>query len=236
MPNVLQRLLILILLLNLVMNCNQTFAIAAATPARYFFSELPPYEQADSYRGARGIGIDAVKQLLLNSGFDPTFVLYSLNRGLHELHDSVDFSSAVAPDAALTAQFYTSKLPIYYIEVGVLRLKTSPIASSIADIYLQPHVRLSQTQFHYLSLPEDDSYSYPVTTVQDAIRVLENGRYSYFLSYWLAPDQYDNDKFQFDVLGHFPVHLVISKQHPNAQEWLDKINTTLAKQPPAAQH
>ena len=205
-----------------------------AEPVRFFYSELPPYEQTTADGGAEGIGIRAVTAILNKAGFTPTFELYSIQRGVAALHGDIDFTSVVAPSEALKAEFELSKRAVYNIKLGAVRLADTAKLTNLADLQQHNYVSLRSTQFPYLSGAFALSAAfftnqYKVDNVDDALRLILHQRYSYFLSYYLTEQELTSPFLVFDELLTLPVHLAMSKTHPDVKRMMLRIDTVLSE-------
>lgn len=123
---------------------------AQAEPVSYFYSELPPFEYTNSDGVAEGLGISQVDKLLRHAGFQPKFEFYSLSRGLQALENHIDFSAVVSPTSAQRRELKISAAPIYLVELGVVRLRSSKRLSSLEQLQHYPYLALSDTRFAYL--------------------------------------------------------------------------------------
>jgi len=202
-----------------------------AEPVTYFYSHLPPYEFANAEGGPAGIGIDKVRRALQAAGFQPEFKFFSVSRGLNALHTDIDFTAVVSPSETQKQQFRISKYPIYHVGVGVVRLSSTPMLASLRQLNHVPYLTLSDTKFAYLQQrPEMANVAttrYEVATQQDAFRLILNGKYPYFLSYALTHTELTSPFLLFDRLEQQPVHLVLSKQHPDADRLMQRVDTVL---------
>lgn len=207
-----------------------------AEPVTYFYSQLPPYESANADGVATGIGIDKVRSALQAAGFQPEFKFYSVSRGLNALHHNIDFTAVVSPSETQKQQFRISQFPIYQVGIGVVRLSSTPAINSLLQLNGTHYLALSETRFAYLQqrseLGQLNAYRYDVATLQDALRLLLKGKYSYFLSYELTDAELTNPVLTFDLLEQHPVHLVLSKQHPAALRLMQRVDAALAAQHP----
>ena len=204
---------------------------AHAEPVTYFYSHLPPYEFADAEGFPKGMGIDKVRKALQAAGFQPEFVFFSVSRGLNALHTDIDFTAVVSPSETQKQQFRISKYPIYQVGVGVVRLSSTPMLTSLSQLNHVPYVTLSDTKFAYLQqrpeMAQLAATRYEVATQQDAFRLILNGKYPYFLSYALTDIELTSHFLHFDALEQQPVHLVLSKQHPDAARLMQRVDTVL---------
>jgi ABC-type amino acid transport substrate-binding protein len=207
---------------------------AQAEPARFFYSELPPYEQTAANGGAEGLGIDAVKAILTEAGFIPSFELFSVQRGLAALQKNIDLTTIVSPTLAQQSEFLFSKLPVYYIKLGVVRLKSTSKLADLVTLQQHHYVSLNDTFFPYLHeyLPSSSAFfanQYNVATLDDALRLISHGRYDYFLSYYLTEQELQSPFLVFDPLSTLPVYLAMSKTHPDAEKMLQRVDAALTK-------
>jgi hypothetical protein len=206
-----------------------------AEPVTYFYSDLPPYEFTNTEGVAAGIGIDKVREALQAAGFEPEFKFYSVSRGVNALHSSIDFTAVVSPSELQKQQFRISQHPLYYVGVGVVRLSSTASLQNLRQLNDLPYLTLSETKFAYLEQrPEMSQFKksrYEVETQQDALRLILNGKYPYFLSYAMSETELTGSFLVFDVLEQHPVHLVLSKQHPNAERLIQRVNAALTAQP-----
>ena len=156
---------------------------ALAEPVTYFYSDLPPFEYSNSDGAATGLGISRVDKLLRQAGFQPTFEFYSLSRGLQALENHIDFSAVVSPTSAQRRELKISAAPIYLVELGVVRLRSSKRLSSLEQLQHYPYLALSETRFAFLQQrPELAAFAvkrYDISNQQDAYRLLLSGRYDY---------------------------------------------------------
>jgi len=206
-----------------------------AEPVTYFYSHLPPYEFTDAEGVPKGVGIDKVRNALQAAGFAPDFKFFSVSRGLNALHTDIDFTAVVSPSESQKQQFWISKYPIYHVGVGVVRLSSTPMLTSLRQLNQLPYLTLSDTKFAYLQQrPEMAQLAvnrYEVATQQDAFRLILNGKYRYFLSYALTDIELASRFLHFDALEQQPVHLVLSKHHPDAERLMQRVDAVLT--PPA---
>jgi hypothetical protein len=205
-----------------------------AEPARFFYSQLPPYEQTNADGQVDGIGIKVVTSVLNNAGFTPIFELYSIQRGLAALRDDIDFTSIVSVPGALQAEFVFSKLPVYSIKLGVLRLRTTTKLTDLSSLQQHDYVSLRATEFAYLPdafalSPEFFAKRYKVDTLDDALRLITHGRYAYFLSYNLSSQELKSPFLVFDELLTLPVFLAMSTAHPQVERMMQRIDTAMSK-------
>lgn len=205
-----------------------------AEPVTYFYSHLPPYESANAEGVPTGIGIDKVKKALEAAGFQPEFKFFSISRGLNALHSDIDFTAVVSPSETQKQQFRISQFPIYQVGIGVVRLHSTPAMTSLLQLNETHYLTLSDTKFAYLQqrpgLAQLAASRYEVATLQDAFRLILNGKYPYFLSYALTDAEYTSPFLTFDLLEQQPVHLMLSKQHPDATRLMQRVDTALATQ------
>ena len=206
-----------------------------AEPVTYFYSHLPPYEFTNTEGVATGIGINKVREALQAAGFQPEFKFYSVSRGVNALQSSIDFTAVVSPSKVQQQQFRISQYPLYHVGVGVVRLSSTASLQSLRQLNERPYLTLSETKFAYLDQrPEMSQFKksrYEVETQQDAFRLILNGKYPYFLSYAMSETELTGSFLVFDVLEQHPVHLVLSKQHPNAERLIQRVNAALTAQP-----
>jgi hypothetical protein len=206
-----------------------------AEPVTYFYSHLPPYEFTDAEGDPKGMGIDTVRKALQAAGFQPEFVFFSVSRGLNALQKDIDFTAIVSPSVAQRQQYRISKYAIYQVEVGVVRLSSTPMLMSLRQLNNLPYLTLSDTKFAYLQqrpeMAQLAATRYEVATQQDAFRLILNGKYRYFLSYALTDTELTSRFLHFDALEQQPVHLVLSKQHPDAERLMQRVDAVLT--PPA---
>jgi len=205
-----------------------------AEPVTYFYSHLPPYESANAEGVPVGIGIDQVRKALQTAGFKPDFKFFSVSRGLNALHSNIDFTAVVSPSDLQKQQFRISQFPIYQVGIGVVRLASTPAMTSLLQLNDAHYLALSETKFAYLSqrseLTQLATFRYEVPTLQDAFRLILNSKYAYFLSYTLTDAEFTNPSLTFDLLEQQPVHLMLSKQHPDATRLMQRVDAALAAQ------
>lgn len=208
----------------------------SAEAVSYFYSNLPPYEYQDEQQQAQGIGIDAIRRVLQQTGFTADFELFSVQRGLNALHNKIDFTAVVSPTVGQQRQYVVSQYPVYQIQLGVVRLKQSPALGKLQALTHQPYLVLAETKFtHLLQRPELSTLlqqRYEVTEQQDALRLILKGRYSYFLSYGMTAQQLAHPDLVFEELEICPVHLMLSRKNKDAQRLMQRVDQTLrATQP-----
>lgn len=205
-----------------------------AEPVTYFYSHLPPYELTNANGDASGVGIEKVRQILQAAGFQPEFQFFSVGRGLNALHHNIDFTAIVAPTARQRQQFLMSQLPIYQVGIGVVRLSSTPALQSLTQLSDSAYLVLAETKFSYLhsrdELRQLSAMRYEVATLQDAFRLIQSGRYKYFLCYALTEAEINNFFIHFDLLERHSVHLVLSKQHPEGKRLMQRVDAVLATQ------
>lgn len=204
-----------------------------AEPVSYFYSELPPFEYTDSDGAAAGLGITRVEKLLRQAGYQPKFQFYSLSRGLQAMEEHIDFSTVVAPTTTQRQQLKISAAPVYLAELGVVRLRSSKRLSSLEQLQHHPYLALSDTRFAYLQQrPELAAFAvkrYDISSQQDAYRLLLSGRYDYYLCYHASEVALSNPMLVFDSFEQLPVYLVLSRQHPDADRLMQRVDAVLAK-------
>lgn len=204
-----------------------------AEPVSYFYSDLPPYEYSNARGVAAGIGITKVRKVLTSAGFQPSFAFYSVPRGLNALHDDIDFTAVVAPTATQRQQLKISAKPIYFAELGVVRLRSTQALTSLDQLRKHTYLALTDTRFAYLSqrptLSDLALTRYDVSSQSDAYRLLINGRYHYFLCYHAANIALSNPLLTFDIFEKLPVYLVLSSQHPDADRLMQRVNKALSQ-------
>jgi hypothetical protein len=158
-----------------------------------------------------------------------------VSRGLNALQKDIDFTAIVSPSGAQRQQFRISKYAIYQVEVGVVRLSSTPMLTSLRELNNLPYLTLSDTKFAYLQqrpeMAQLAANRYEVATQQDAFRLILSGKYQYFLSYALTDTELTSRFLHFDALEQQPVHLVLSKQHPDAERLMQRVDAVLT--PPA---
>lgn len=206
---------------------------ARAEPVSYFYSELPPFEYTNSDGVAEGLGISQVDKLLRHAGFQPKFKFYSLSRGLQALENHIDFSAVVSPTSAQRRELKISAAPIYLVELGVVRLRSSKRLSSLEQLQHYPYLALSDTRFAYLQQrPELAAFAvkrYDISSQQDAYRLLLSGRYDYYLCYHASEVALSNPLLTFDSFEQLPVYLVLSRQHPAADRLIQRVDAVMAQ-------
>jgi len=206
--------------------------VAQAEPVSYFYSDLPPYEFSTAEGQADGIGIDHVRRVLTAAGFQPQFQLFSLQRGLNALQNGIDFSTLVAPTPAQRQQFHISQWPVYSVELGVVRLRTGKRLSALTQLQHYPYLALSDTRFLYLlQRPELAAFAvkrYDIPSLNDAYRLLLSGRYDYLLCYHASHQVLNNPLLVFDTFETLPVHLVLSRRHPDALRLMQRVDAVLS--------
>ncbi len=206
---------------------------ALAEPVSYFYSDLPPYEYTNSAGAAEGLGISHVDKLLRQAGFQPQFQFYSLSRGLQALENHIDFSAVVAPTLTQRREFRISAAPVYLTELGVVRLRSGKRLSSLEQLQHYPYLALSETRFAYLQQrPELAALAvkrYDIGNQQDAYRLLLSGRYDYYLCYHASEVALNNPLLTFDSFEQLPVYLVLSRQHPDADRLMQRVDAVMAK-------
>lgn len=206
---------------------------ALAEPVSYFYSDLPPYEYTNSDGAAEGLGISQVDKLLRQAGFQPQFQFYSLSRGLQALENHIDFSAVVAPTLTQRREFRISAAPVYLTELGVVRLRSSKRLSSLEQLQHYPYLALSETRFVFLQQrPELAALAvkrYDISNQHDAYRLLLSGRYDYYLCYHASEVALNNPLLTFDSFEQLPVYLVLSRQHPNADRLMQRVDAAMAK-------
>jgi hypothetical protein len=204
-----------------------------AEPVSYFYSDLPPYEYSNATGDAAGIGITKVRKVLINAGFQPSFAFYSVPRGLNALNDGIDFTAVIAPTATQRQQLKISAKPIYFAELGVVRLHSTPALTSLNQLRQHTYLALTDTRFAFLSqrptLTDLALTRYDVSSQNDAYRLLINGRYQYFLCYHAADIALSNPLLTFDSFEKLPVYLVLSSQHPDANRLMQRVNMALGQ-------
>ncbi|MDZ7868580.1 MAG: transporter substrate-binding domain-containing protein [Rheinheimera sp.] len=204
-----------------------------AEPVTYFYSDLPPYEFSNPQGQAEGVGIDQVRKVLTAAGFAPDFRFYSLQRGLNALQQDIDFTAVVAPSGQQAQQFHLSRLPVYAVELGVVRLRTTKRMSYLSQLQHYPYLALSETRFAFLQQrPELAAFAvkrYDISNQPDAFRLLLSGRYDYFLCYHASEMALANPLLVFDALEQLPVHLVLSRQHAEAARLMQRVDAVLAR-------
>ena len=204
-----------------------------AEPVTYFYSDLPPYEFSNPQRQADGLGIIQVRKVLTAAGFQPEFQFYSLQRGLNALENDIDFTAVVAPSGQQTQQFHLSRLPVSAVELGVVRLRATKRMTSLNQLQHYPYLALSETRFTFLlQRPELAAFAvkrYDISNQPDAFRLLLSGRYDYFLCYHASEMALANPMLVFDPLEQLPVHLALSRQHPEAARLMLRVDAVLAQ-------
>lgn len=206
---------------------------ALAEPVTYFYSDLPPFEYSNSDGAATGLGISRVDKLLRQAGFQPKFEFYSLSRGLQALENHIDFSAVVAPTPAQRRELKISVAPVYLAELGVVRLRSTKRLSSLEQLQHYPYLALSETRFAFLQQrPELAAFAvkrYDIGNQQDAYRLLLSGRYDYYLCYHASDVALSNPMLVFDSFEQLPVYLMLSRQHPDAERLMQRVDAVLAK-------
>ena len=204
-----------------------------AEPVSYFYSELPPYEYSNAAGGAAGIGIEKIRKILTDAGFQPEFRFYSVSRGLNALQHDIDFSAVVAPTTEQRQQLKISAAPVYLAEIGVVRLRNTKPLNTLAQLTQYPYVALSDTRFAYLqqrpALAGINANRYDIGNQQDAYRLLISGRYKYYLCYHASNLPLSNPMLVFDSLEQIPVYLVLSKQNPDVDRLMQRVDEVMAK-------
>lgn len=210
-----------------------TYGASGRQTVSFFYSDLPPYEYTDQQGQAAGIGITQVQSLFLTLGWQVQFHFDSVPRGERALEQAIDFTSVVAPTAAQRQQYLISKFPLYQIELGVLRTQQTPAVSQWADLLKQPYLVLRDTRFAYLQqepfLGQLNARRYEVANTADALRLLNSGRFAYFLCYVSSQQGAPAPWLHVDVLGRYPVFLAVSRQHPQAAHYMQTIDDVLQR-------
>ncbi|WP_333606662.1 hypothetical protein [Arsukibacterium sp.] len=208
-----------------------TSALKAET-VRFFYSESPPFEQTSADGSAAGLGIIVVSNILTAAGLSPIFELYSIQRGVAALHREVHFTTVVSPTAEFKADFAVSQRPVYSISLGVVRLKHTPKLTHLSTLQPQSLVSLTETSFSYLLEKSDFSgvdfsNHYKVSTLEDALRLIQNKRYPYFLSYYLSEHELQSPFLVFDELLTLPVYLAMSKKQPDVTRLMHQVDQAM---------
>lgn len=183
-----------------------TSAIQAET-VRFFYSESPPYEQTNADGSVAGVGISIVSSILTAAGLSPIFELYSIQRGVAALHREVHFTT-------------------------VVRLKHTPKLPHLSTLQPQSLMSLTETSFSYLLEKShfsgvDFSNHYKVSTLEDALRLILNERYPYFLSYYLSEHELQSPFLVFDELFTLPVYLAMSKTQPDVARLMHQVDQAM---------
>jgi hypothetical protein len=197
----------------------------------YFYSNLPPYEYINTHNQAAGIGIEHLKNIFSHANLSVNFQYYSIKIGINLLHQGkVDFASVISPDAKIYKTFIVSKRPIYNITLGVLRLENTPSINQITQLNKQPFATLKETTFLFNNLTKDlqQKNRYNVSDFNQGIFLVKAHKLPYFLIYE-QPKKQIASTLTFDRLLKNPVHLIISKQHPQAKKLMDIINKSMNK-------
>lgn len=196
-------------------------------PYRIFYSSLPPYEQINSDGKAEGLGIDKIQSYFNLYGHMVDFNYNSLARGIADLHNgNVDFSTAALPNDTLRATFWISDKPLYHIKVGVFRREAAVKVVSFAELTKSPTVSLTDSNFYFLKIPgfTELPNHYKVDDFSIASKLIRTERFAYFVSYYHPQKHSENIDLEFDELKSVPVFLILSKQHPNAEQLKPLLN------------
>lgn len=197
----------------------------------FFYSDTPPYEFTDDQGQAAGIAIIKVRKLFEAAGWQVNFHFDSVQRGTRALEQTIDFTTVVAPTEQQRQQFVISEEPLYQIELGVVRDRHTMAVTQWADLLKQPYLVLRDTRFAFLqnepSLQPILQLRYDVATKADALRLLNSGRFSYFFGYVSSTQAAPAPWLAVDVLGTYPVHLVVSRQHPHAVQYMKTLDALL---------
>ncbi|MEW9797086.1 substrate-binding periplasmic protein [Alteromonas sp. CYL-A6] len=198
-----------------------------------FISQQPPYESVNASGQPEGIAISALNALFEKLHWQVRYELDSVPRGVRNLHAGVyDISTAVAPNNKINAAYLVSRVPLYHIRLVSLRRADTPPVSNVNTLRQHPFAVLSGNQFHYLEMFDVDlAYDqapYSVTSVAKGLDMIEKGRLAYFLTY------YDdalpiNPALTYDVLSDRPVHIIVSRSHPDAERLIASINDALVE-------
>lgn len=196
----------------------------------FFYSHQPPFEYTDINGQATGLAIEDARGLFAGIGWNTRFVYNSVSRGLVSMHSGeYDFSTAVSPNYAIKEKFWVSRAPLYYIRLSVIRKKTTPPLENLSALQKSEFAALSQNSFNYLSdyLEGTDSLKgrYSVDSLYQGLRLVELDRLPYFLTYTESNSLIQRETLDTDEMLRVPVHLIISKTHPNAKELLQQVDT-----------
>jgi hypothetical protein len=200
--------------------------------ANYFYSSLPPYEYVNHDNQAAGIGIEHVKQILTQADYQVAYHYNSIVRGVNFLHlGTYDFASAIAPSAKIRETFLVSQYPIYKVVLGVFRKENTAPLKDINKLKQYEFATLSATAFsfvkEYLGVHGADTYRYDVESFEHGVQLVTTNKLPYFLSYDFSDKRKNLPLLAFDTLITLPVHLIISKQHPKANDYMFHIDNTM---------
>ncbi len=140
----------------------------------------------------------------------------------------VDFSAVISPNASIYKDFLVSELPIYSIVLGVIRQRTTQPISNVSQLNLYNFAALKETSFLFNKIASvlQQKNRYNVDSFAQGVHLVSVNKLPYFLSYKHTEQPLAATLF-FDVLIKEPVYLIISKQHPQAQTLMQKINQAM---------
>lgn len=165
-------------------------------------------------------------------GASVTFEFNSVNRGVANLHNGIyDISTAVSPSDNIRQQFWVSDKALYPIEFIAIHKPTTPPISAILKQNNVTFAALSENTFPFIDrffAAHTDIKRYDVSSMQQGLKLVEADKMPYFLTYASGNDELTESQYQIDVIEKMPVHLVVSKQHPQGKALIDKINAALS--------
>ena len=226
-------------LLN-VLGAQCVYAEASLVPPTltYYYSNQPPFEFIDKDGQASGIAITRARALFQQSNYKITFAFDSINRGVDNLHAGrYDISTAVSPTKALQRQFLVSKKALYSINLSAIRKQATPPITQIEQMRSVAYAAITDNTFSYierfLQTQHPLSKRYDVATFSQGMRLVELDKLPYFLTYLNERSDAFDETLTVDLLMELPVHIIVSKRHPNANELMSIIDEQMSlREPP----
>lgn len=219
----------ILLMLLVQMNCLQ----ASEKPQLEFgiFKMIPFYNVKDG-QSAGGICTDIMENVLQEAQYPYEIKVYPASRLYHNLATGkTDVFVGIKDVPAYKEKVLFSREPVseailgvYTFEKKLIQRKEDLIGKRVIVVRGYAYGGL----INFLEEPTNKILLEVATTHEDGLKMIKGERADYFLDYTFTVDEYlkihPMPELKHSILSSIPLHLIVSKATPNAEEIMDHLD------------
>ena len=201
----------------------------------YGFPESPPLSFTNAQGESEGMLVRLASALFTKAGVSWRAVGYPAARLFSNLADGSTNFAILVNSPTISDCCIISKTPVFVHELRAYYLGNKPPIKEKSDLVGKSVITIrGYTYGGFMKFVTDEKNRITNNTAANhrtAFEMLDAGRADYLLNYGvnapeaLAPDQLA--KLKYDTIGYFDIFLVVSKKHPNAEQFMAKLESIL---------